>query len=438
MDTSTLLAFRNELYQCFSGRADSMMTLNDALLSNPSAQSFPELTLSTLFDRNWQSAYAAIEDGKIDNEALRKVRTKYAPKSLPGKRLLIAGDASSIHRPESSTMEDRTYVHVSNQPQGGKAATPGVQYSCLMAVLEEPSSWNYALDVERIPSSKTAVKVIAEQLAKTVPLLSERPLFLGDGGYGNVAFLIASEGIECDKLLRLAKNRTLYRPVPPRPENPGPGHPRKDGDKFECKDASTHGEPSESWESVPEKDQKIKVERWDHLHFREARDIEVSLIRITRSGVEDTKRNPSVFWLLFRGKECPKLSEIGRVYGCRYHIEHGFRFKKQDLMWDLPRFQSTDRFSLWTQLVFSVENQIFLARESGLAQLQKWESADRPLTPQKVRRGMGRILRELGTPARPCQVRGYSSGWQKGVKRAKLPRYKTIYKGKKTTPILKN
>lgn len=431
MDTSTLFAFRKDLYQCFSDRGDAMMTLIDALLTNPSAQSFPELTLSTLFDRKWQSAYAAIKHGKIDFDALRKVRTKYAPKPLPGKRLLIAGDASSIYRPESKTLEDRTHVHVSNQAKGGKATTPGLQYSCLMAVLEEPSSWNYALDVERIPSAKTPVKVISEQLAKTVPLLQERPLFLGDGGYGNVAFLLNSQGIECDKLLRIAKNRILYRAAPPRPEKSGPGQPKKDGDKFDCKDDSTHGEPSESWESIDEKGRKTRVERWDRVHFKKARDIEVSLIRISHLGVEDTKRNPSVFWLLFCGKECPKLSEIAHVYGCRYHIEHGFRFKKQDLMWNLPRFQSTDRFSLWTELVFTVENQLFLGRESGLAGLQKWENPDRPLTPQKARRGMGRILMELGTPACPCRVRGYSPGWQKGVKRSKLPRYKTQYKGKK-------
>ena len=431
MDTSTLLAFRKDLYQCFTARCDALMTLNDALLSNPAAQSFPELTLSTLFDRKWQSAYTAIEHGKIDIDALRKVRVKYAPKPPDGKRLLIAGDATSIYRPESKTLEDRTYVHVSNQPTGGKAATPGLQYSCLMRVLDEPSSWNYALDVERIPSAKTPVEVMAEQLAKTVPLLEERPLFLGDGGYGNVSFLLNSGEVECDKLLRMAKNRILYHPVPPRPEKPGRGQPKKDGDKFDCKDACTQGEPSESCECINDKGQKTKVERWDRLHFKNARHIEVSIIRITCFGVEETKRNPSVFWLLFCGKECPKLSEVGHDYGCRYYIEHGFRFKKQDLMWDLPRFQSTDRFSLWTQLVFCVENQIFLARESGCAQLQKWENADRPLTPQKVRRGMGRILRELGTPACPCQVRGYSPGWQKGVKRAKLPRYKPVYKGEK-------
>ena len=431
MDTSTLLTFRSELYQCFAARPDALMTLNDALLTHTSAQSFPELSLSPFFNRKWQSAYAAIEDGKIDSDALRKVRAKYAPKPPDGKRLLIAGDASSIYRPESKTLEDRTHVHVSNQPKGAKAATPGLQYSCLMAVSEEASSWNYALDAERIPSSKTPVEVIAEQLAKTIPLLGGRPLFLGDGGYGNVAFLLHSQGTECDKLLRIAKNRILYRAAPPRPEKPGRGQPRKDGSKFDCKDDSTHGEPSESWESVPEKGQMTQAERWDRLHFKDARDIEVSLIRITHLGVEDSTRNPSVFWLLFCGKECPKLSEIAHVYGCRYHIEHGFRFKKQDLMWNLPRFQSTDRFSLWTELVFTVENQLFLGRESGLAGLQKWENPDRPLTPQKARRGMGRILMELGTPACPCRVRGYSPGWQKGVKRSKLPRYKTQYKGKK-------
>lgn len=46
-------------------------------------------------------------------------------------------------------------------------------------------------------------------------LLDLRPLFLGDGGYGNVAFLLKTYDIACDRLVRLAKNRVLYRPKPP-------------------------------------------------------------------------------------------------------------------------------------------------------------------------------------------------------------------------------
>jgi hypothetical protein len=75
------------------------MNLNDALLTDTAAHSFVELTLSPFFEREWPSAYAACKDGCIDRDALRKVRLSYAPKPVLGKRLVLAGDASSIARP---------------------------------------------------------------------------------------------------------------------------------------------------------------------------------------------------------------------------------------------------------------------------------------------------------------------------------------------------
>ena len=52
-----------------------------------------------------------------------------APKPPPNKRLVVAGDASSIARPVSGTARDRTYVHQSNLPEGCKPVTPGWQFS---------------------------------------------------------------------------------------------------------------------------------------------------------------------------------------------------------------------------------------------------------------------------------------------------------------------
>ena len=87
----------------------------------------------------------------------------------------------------------------------------------------EASSWVSTLDVERIPSEKTPVEAMGDQLKQLEGLLDLRPLFLGDGGYGNVAFLLKTCDIACDRLLRIAKNRVLYRPKPQRPDQPGPG-----------------------------------------------------------------------------------------------------------------------------------------------------------------------------------------------------------------------
>ena len=373
MQNSTLTAYRSDLYASFSRAADALMNLNDALLTDTAAQSFVELTLSPFFVREWPSAYAACKDGKVDRDALRRLRVQYAPKPEPGQRLVVAGDASSIARPASATARDRTYVHPSNLPEGTKPVRPGWQFSLVTTVPEEASSWVYTLDAQRIPSHKSAVEVMGEQLTPLVPLLVQRFLFLADGGYGNVVFLQKTEAVACDQRLRRAKNRVLYRVKPPRPDKPGPGRPPEDGAVFGCQEAATQGEASASWQGVDAKGHPLEVARWDGLHFQEARSIVVSVIRVTRHGVRDSKRDPKLSWFLFWGQDCPSLEAIPQEYARRYHIEQGLRFKKQDLLWERVPLRTPERFELWTDLVCCAENQLSLARESGLAHRQPWE-----------------------------------------------------------------
>ena len=239
------------------------------------------------------------------------------------------------------------------------------------------------------------------------------------------------QGIACDMLLRLAKNRVLYRAKPPRPDKPGPGRPREDGDVFRCQNPATQGVPDAHWEGTEEKAERLEVDRWDNLHFQEVRSLVVSVFRVTRQGAKYTKRDPRVSWFLFCGEECPPAEEVPCVYARRYYIEHGFRFKKQDLLWEQVHLRTPERFSLWTDLVCCAENQLYLARESGLARRQPWESTTRPLTPQQLRRGLNRIVGQLGTPARLYQVRGNSPGRSQGAIVEKAKRYPTVFKSKK-------
>lgn len=435
MQNSTLSAYRQELYPCFLKAADALMNLNDALLTDTAAQSFVELTLSPFFEREWPSAYAACQDAKLDTEALRRLRTKFAPLPPAGQRLVLAGDASSIARPASRTAQDRTYVHASNLPADTKPVVAGWQYSFVTVVSDtQPSSWVYTLEVARIPSEQTPVAVMAEQLDRVVALLPQRPLFLGDGGYGNAAFVYQARDVACDLLLRLAKNRVLYRAKPPRPAQPGPGRPPEDGARFHCDEPTTHGPADAQWEGTDDNGHRLEVARWDALHFQKAREVRVSVLRVTRYAAAGTKRDPRVSWFLFVGQACPPLAEIPTYYGRRYQIEHGFRFKKQDLMWERVHLRTPERFGVWTDLVCCVENQLSLARTSGLAQRHPWESGRRALTPQQVRRGMNRIVAQLGTPAGGCRPRGNAPGWPVGRVRKRAPTAKVVYKGSATPP----
>src|SRR6266571_441335 len=79
MDLSTLQAFRQEVYASFLRAKDALFDTIDALISEPQATSFAELSLSPFFQRKWPSLYEAFEDGLIDEKRLQEVFVKYLP-----------------------------------------------------------------------------------------------------------------------------------------------------------------------------------------------------------------------------------------------------------------------------------------------------------------------------------------------------------------------
>lgn len=429
MYCNLLKDFRQTLYGCFVKAGDALMNLVDALATETPARSLPELSLSPCFERRWCSVYEALQDAKIEREGLVRLFAKYAPLPPDAGRLVLGGDASSILRVFSKTAEDRAYVHASNLPEGTKPVRPGWQFSTLVVLPETNSSWTYVLDNRRVASATTQGEVMAAQLQDLLPLLSGRPLWLGDGYYGSATFLDLVDELPCDVLTRLAKNRVLYRE--PQKEAPRRGHPRWHGARFACADPTTHGDPDVYWEGVDKQGNRVEVACWHDLHFQKARHVLVTLIRVTRHGAADTKRDPKVSWFVFHGLFLPPLSTIPTVYGRRYSLEHGYRVDKQDLLWETPRLRTPEQFQNWTDVVACVRNQLFLSRDLAGDLRQAWESATRQHTPNQVRRCMGRIIADLGTPARVCRPRGYSSGWQTGRVREAAPTYKVVFK---TTP----
>jgi len=438
MDFSILADFRRKTYGCFTRAADALMNVADALLTETPARSLAELSLSPFFERHWSSLYEAFQDAIIKREELQKLFAEYAPLPKEGERLVVGGDDSSILRIESKTARDRTYVHASNLPEGTKPVRPGWQFSEVAVLPNEQSSFVYVLDNRRIQSTHSQGEVMAEQLKETAKRLQRRFLFLGDGYYGSQTFRDLSDEIACEVLVRFAKNRLLYREPPPAPEKPGRGHPTWHGDPLRLKDPATHAFPDQEWEGIDQKDKKVEVRCWHNLHFQKARTQKVSLYQVVRHGAAATKRDPKVSWFLFWGQEPPPPGEVPALYARRYNLEHAYRTAKQDLLWETPRLRTPEQFEHWTDVVSVVRNTLFLARDLVEARRQPWERACRARTPQQVRRAMSRIMVQLGTPARVCQPRGYSPGWQMGRSRKPVPTYKVVYKAcEKTEPVEK-
>jgi hypothetical protein len=426
MYLNTLQAFRHEVYACLQRATDALFEVADALLTDPSAQSLAELSLAPSFQRRWPSLYEAFEDGRIDQQALSRVFARYLPLPTPGERVWLGIDASSIQRPESKTARDRSVVYVPNLPESSKPISYGWQFSAVVLLPQQASSWTYVLDQERIASHRSAIEVAAAQLRRLLPHLPSRPIVTTDRWYACAPFLLATADLACDKLLRVKRNRVFYRPAPPKTGKRGA--PRKDGARFQCNDASTHGEPDEQWQGEDEAGHAITVACWKGMHLRQARSIDVTLIRVIRQRASGKARDPRESWFLWTGEECIALEQVCPGYKRRYSQEHGYRFQKQALLWSHPRLRTPEQFERWSQVVAIVQNQLVLARQLGQAHLRPWESASREPTPQQVRRAMARIVAQLGTPAKAPKPRGKSAGRPKGSQIRPAPRYAVVRK----------
>ena len=430
-DYSKLSDFRDGLYCCFGNGKDALMNLVDSLLTGSGARSFAELSLSTAFTRKWSSIYEIFDDAEIDRQALQRLFLMAIPARSPGARLILAADATPIVRAESPTARDRTYVHVPNVPKGAKPIAPGWQFATVVALPEKPCSRTTILDNRRIESGQTAAQVVAKQLIQVAPELPKDAIVALDGGFGNASFVSAAQNASIGKLMRTAKNRTLYRPKPELSNKVG--RPRLDGDPFSIKDPATHGQPDEHAIGTDEKGHPIETDCWRNLHFSRCRTATLSLIRVSRQNGIDTKRNPGVIWLIWHGTDMPPLEQIPQIYRPRYCIEHSYRFDKQNLLWTKPRLRTPEKFETWTDVVAAVHNQVSIAYEYQQDFRMPWANPDAEATPEQVRRGLEAIIAQLGTPARPTRPRGKAPGRQVGAVIKKAERFKTIWKSKKRT-----
>lgn len=429
MNLNTFNEFRHQVYACFESAADALFDLADALLTEASAQSLIELSLSPCFRRRWPSLYEALEDGRIKQEALLKVLVATASAWQQGKRLWLGVDASSIARPQSPTAQDRSSLYVPNLPESDKPVTVGWKFSSVVMLPQEVSAATFVLSTQRIPTSQTDAQVAAAQLAALLPVFTQRLVVVGDRLYGSATFLRLSADLDCDQLLRLQQHRVLYRPAPPRTGKRGA--PCKDGPRFVCKETSTHGLPDDTWQGCDEQGHQVQVDCWHHLHFRQAREIEVSVLRVTRQAARETARDPRVSWFVWHGSPHVPLAEIADGYRRRYAQEHGYRLDKQALLWDRPRLRTPEQFERWSQLVGLVHNQLVLAQSLVEVERRPWESRHRRASLQQVRRAMPRILAGLGTPAVPPKPRGKSPGRAKGTLVKAVAHFEVIRKAKK-------
>jgi len=426
MNHTTLEQLRHEIYDCFEQGADALFNLADALLCESQAQSLPELSLSPFFERKWPSVYEALEDGQINVERLRSVLVKtLLAQRADNEPIWIAVDASNIERPAAPTSADRGMIHLSNLPLVDKPISVGWQFSNVVLLPEQPSSWTAMLDQRRISTQETPIQVAIAQLRDLRSLFGlRRVIVVADRGYCTPAFLRACQELGYSVLVRLKRDRKLYRPgVRLHKRGPCP----KDGPLFQGKRKETHGPPEHVYHEQDSKGRNVRTSRWSHLHFQQDRQLTLTVVCVEREAAKGTKRDPRVSWFVMLDDFIP-LPQVAGQYRRRFSQEHGYRFLKQDLLWTRVHVRTPEQFERWSWLVAVVLNQLYLARELGQALHRPWERKERPVTPQQVRRVMPAILVQLGTPARRCQPRGKAPGRAKGFRPKPAARFPVIRK----------
>jgi hypothetical protein len=439
MDFTTFQAYRSEISATFKRAGGALFNTIDALIAETEAKSFPALTQSPFFERRWHSLYEAFHDGRIDIQSLQKIFIKYMPMPSPGKRLILGFDVTNIERPFSETSPDRTAIPMQNIPHTSSkkatAITYGWKYATAVVLPEKASSQTYVLDQRRVPSEKTELQVTCQQMKQIVPLLPMRPLSLYDRGYDCTWFWCECSRLPMDTLIRLKSNRTFYQPAPP--HSGKRGAPRKDGDKLKLSDATTHQQPDGMWSGDDVKSHPVQISWWENMHVRNARWLNLTVIKVVRPRASNNKRDPRVSWFVSIGQDVNDgISQLALSYGLRFGQEHGYRFAKQALLWTLPRLRQPEQFELWSQIVAIVHNLIVLARDLVVAELYPWENKQREPSQQQLRRGLGKILPQLGTPAPAPRVRGKSPGRPHGAMVRKSPRSPIVCKTvKKLQPV---
>ena len=416
----------------FGKQSDALSEVLGAICLTGTLSSFPILSQSKRFQRQWHSLYKALERGTLDDEWISRHLAQQVPEQGVQYYSL---DGSAWPRPRARTMDDRQYVyHPTATVQGGSICI-GYAYSLLDWVPEAHRSWSRCMSVKRIPSQMTAgemgIAQVKELSQNRAALGSVLDIVAVDGKYGNAKFLHPLKKQRCGIVVRLRKDRVLYQ-APQHPKKRKRGHPRVHGKRFAFKEPVTWEARDEVISFEHAKLGQVKLERWNNLHGKNDADVPMDVLRASIH--LEREKPPKPIWLAWQPPASlpsnldVNAQTIWQAYVHRWPVEPGIRFRKQRLGWTTPQFQHKETGGRWSWLVALAFWLLFLARPIGADQPLPWQKPQRKLTPQRVQQALPLIFAQFGSPARKPKMRGKSPGWPRGKRRTPKQRFKVVKK----------
>ena len=467
-----LAEFRETLYKTFFYRADATMDLIDAMASNSSAASPVELSLSSLFPRQYSSLHDAVDNFFVPSNPVKaqeerqehqRIRMRILAEQLPestGRNFHLFGlDTTGQPRPFAKVVADRGIHYHPNPAPGNKPIIAGHSYSVLAALPEKTQRssppWVLPLLIQRVPTDKKAIEIGVAQVAdvlkdEKLPFGRELCALVVDSSYGVCEFV--GRTVEHKNLITIARvrgNRTFYRIVEQGDVANGKGHPTWYGTSFDMKDSTTWGE-ADAIETVSftlgnGRVCQVQIKAWYNLLMRGKRGISMythpfTLIRITVEDIDGKLVFNRPLWLIVIGNRRREvsLSDAYQAYRQRYDLEHFFRFGKQKLLMSSYQTPDVEHEQNWWEIVGLAYAQLYVSAPLAQDLPRPWErylpefkkpKQEKLSSPSMVQRDLPRIIRQIGTPALLPKPRGKSPGRIKGYSPGKRERLALIIKG---------
>lgn len=460
VNLDTLKKFRQQVYFNFPIRCDANMNLLDAISSDGHrCKSVVELSETPSFERQYSSITDGIADGLYAVNWNTIMKINYNTLSHDSDRVILIADCTPQPRPYAKTLNDRHITHAPNPAPGNKPICVGHQYSVVSlqpnCADAQEQHWLPPLSVRRVGSHEKGNEVGMQQLADCIaqlPLQKKLVISVADSLYGteNCRKLVSDQS-NWVHLFRLNSTRNVFS-LAKLAHKHVVGNPPRYADKMKLNDTSTHIKADEQTQKTfvtkRGKSCKVAINLWHDRVVRGSRQFKsyqhpMTLLQITVTNEEGKALYKAPLWLGITGQRRDEITAEQAVdyYHARYDIEHFFRFGKDKLLFDAYQTPDVTHEENWWHLTSLAYVQLYLARQDVSLLPKKWESylpayqkQDEPLTtatPSQTQRGFGDVLKQIGTPAKPCRPRGNPKGRSTGEKQAKRQAHAIIFKGKR-------
>jgi hypothetical protein len=296
----------------------------------------------------WHRVERAMERGKVSLDALFDRAFTWCFECLPVAPVRLGSERRTVHAIDSSTIV-RLRANKQRCALLGKGychrAQRAVQANLVAALTTVVLIGGVRVGlVRRTRFGATCQEAVANIFAD-LPESAEKRLFSVDAGIATIEQFRAAT--ERDALVgRLRKNVTLRRA--PHPKPPGKrGRPALHGPVVHPGAKQPEGRPDEDT-TVRIEDREVRVRRWRNLHFREAPQTLLDVVRVD---------DPAYKRPLLIGTTARELTtaEIRIAYGHRWPVETNFYVAQGTCAMEMPRAWSAT----------AVERRISLALLSG-------------------------------------------------------------------------